>query len=219
MSLTGTLIITGAAGGIGSGFVSELLKTPHALTHHCIYIIHPSAPGSLQSIIDKYAPRGHQYEILSLDLSKLSAIRAATTSINSRIASHDLPPLRGLLLIAGGVFISRTAADGIDFNPDGLEMTFAVNYLANFALVLNLLPSMDGTYARIIFMGSFQHDPSFPTSRHGHFKEERYHILFKEAGLESLATGRGAEKVRKGDEFGAAMRRYGTSKLLMCLFM
>ena len=69
---------------------------------------------------------------------------------------------------------------------------------------------------RVIFMSSTTHDPSFLSNRNGHFKRKEWRLLWRD--VDAMAEGR-AEVVGRGEEFAAAMRRYGTSKFLMNLFM
>ena len=211
-----TLLVTGAAGGIGTGFVYEFLKTPQASTHHALYIIHPSQPGTLAHLLSTRAPPSHTYEILPLDLSSLSAIYSFTSSINKRVEAGDLPPLRALFLIAGGIFTAKDAADGIDYSADGMEKMFAVNYLANFVLVLRLLGCM-GEAGRVVFMSSSTHWPEH-RSNAGHVRREEHRVVWREVDV--LARGK-QEAVggSKKERFEAAMRRYGTSKTLMNLWM
>ncbi len=214
-STKGTIIVTGAAGGIGNGLVTEFLKTSQATLHHSIYMVHPSAPGTLKEVLAARAPANHEHEIITLDLSSFTSIRTFASSINERIASGSLPPIRGLFLVAGGIFNSPSTVDGINYTSDGLEMTFSVNFLANFLLVLSLLESMDKEHGRIIFVSSTTHNPVLRSNAFATRKEE-HKILFRD--VEILAKGK-QEEVEKGDQFGAAMRRYGASKLCMNLFM
>jgi NAD(P)-dependent dehydrogenase (short-subunit alcohol dehydrogenase family) len=212
-----TLLVTGAAGGIGSGFVSEFLKSPHAKTHHGIYVVHPSQPGTLARLLETQAPIEHKYELVTLDLGSLAAIREFAAVIKKRVEAGELPPIRGLFLIAGGIFTSKDAEDGIDYIADGMEKMFAVNYLANFLLVLLLLGSVDEIAGRIVFMSSTTHWPE-NKSNASHIKKEQHKIVWKEVDV--LAKGE-QEVVGHGkqERFEAAMRRYGTTKTLMNLFM
>lgn len=43
-------------------------------------------------------------------------------------------------------------------SEDGYEMSFQVNYLSNFILILLLLQSMDKTNGRILIVGSWSHE-------------------------------------------------------------
>lgn len=217
--LKGSTLITGAAGGIGMGLVSQILQSQICSTHHFIYLYYPSAPGNLEQYLKQYAPPEHSYEVVPLDLSRLESIKTFTTSLTSRISSKTLPKLTNLFLIHGIVSISSISSDGVEFTQDRLEMTFAVNYLASVLMILNLLPAMEkggGQEARIVFMSSTTHDPKWPSNRYGHFKDTP--LLYEIGGLRALAEGR-KEKVKSGDVFGGATRRYGTSKLLMNMFM
>lgn len=81
---------------------------------------------------------------------------------------------------------------GTKLTEDGFEQTFAVNHLAHFLLVQELLPKL--TDARVIFVASDTHDPRNRTG----MPSPEY------ADARSLA---------KGDDDGNGRRRYTTSKL------
>ena len=213
-----TLLVTGAAGGIGSGFVSEFLKTPQARTHHGIYVVHPSQPGSLAQLLASHAPPEHEYEIVLLDLTSLPAIRSFVANLKLRFENGDLPAIHGLYLIAGGIFTSKNTEDGLDYSASGLEKMFAVNYLANFLLVLLLLGSMEAD-CRIVFMSSSTHWPD-NKSNSTHVKKEEHRIVWKD--IEVLANGSGnvpGVGTGKQGRFEAGLRRYGATKTLLNLFM
>src|ERR1039457_2057894 len=129
-----TILVTGAAGGIGTGFVHAHLASPQAVSHHTIYIIHPSAPGSLAEILRLHSPKGSTYEIIPLDLSSMRDIRLFAKGVKGRIERGELGRIDVLLLIAGAMFLDKRAEDGVGFTGEGVEMTFAVNYVANFLL-------------------------------------------------------------------------------------
>jgi NAD(P)-dependent dehydrogenase (short-subunit alcohol dehydrogenase family) len=213
--LKGTIVLTGAAGGIGSGFITQFLKTAQASEYYCIYMYHPSFPGSLSSFLTKNAPKTHRYELVPLDLSLQSSIRTFASSLNARISSGSLPKIRNLLLIAGAIFNSPARDDGLVFSDEGIEMTFSVNYLSIFLLTLLLLESMDEEGSRIIFAASTTHDPSFGSNAYA-IKKEEHKVLFP--GVEELKSG-AYQPVEGGDKFGAALRRYGCSKLCCVLWM
>ena len=209
----GTIISTGCSGGLGSGFVKALLKTPYASIYHSVYTYDPSRPGTLPETLA--AAPSHSHELIPLDLSLQSNIRSFAASINKRVAAGELPQVRALVLISGGIFNGdpNNGHHGQEFTADGLEKTFAVNYLSNFLLVLLLLPSM-GPGARIIFICSTSHNTAFKSSQ-GIYLPERRKDLFR--NLEDLVKGR--DEITPGEEWISAMRRYGTSKLLMCMFI
>lgn len=98
---------------------------------------------------------------------------------------------------------------GIQYTDDGYEISFAVNYLANFLLVLLLLESLDPEKSRIIIISSFTHDPEHPLF--SHFATDK--TIFK-SGMEM------ARPPESGDNgIGAGLRRYARTKLLMLMFM
>jgi NAD(P)-dependent dehydrogenase (short-subunit alcohol dehydrogenase family) len=212
----GTIIATGAAGGIGSGWLLSHLKTPQAKLYHTIYIIHPSAPGNLKEILQTRAPSEHTYEILPLDLSKMSEVRLAATKINSRVEKGELGKIKILMLIAGAMFLDSKTKDGVSFTEDGIESTLAVNYLSNYLLILLLLQNLDKEGARIISIGSINHNPAWISTK-GAFPGAALRILFGVGGLDDLVKA--TEKVTPGDEFPASMRRYGRSKWCLIAFL
>jgi NAD(P)-dependent dehydrogenase (short-subunit alcohol dehydrogenase family) len=207
-SSKGTIIVTGPAGGIGGGWVFEHLKSPQAKLYHTIYLIHPHAPGNLKEAIEKHAPEGHSYEIIPVDLSSQSSIRAFAKDVNSRISSGEIRRIRLLLLIAGAMFKNKNNSDGLSFTNDGIESTFAVNYLSNFLLVLLLLQGMDREWARVVWIASYSHDTHLLISRKT-FPTEEERVVFKGEGrgdVERLA--RQTVAIKKGDGLPASLRRY-----------
>jgi len=211
-----TIIATGAASGIGSGWLLSHLKSPQAKLYHTIYVIHPTAPGTLKENLLAYTPSGHTYEIYPLDLSKMSEVRRAAAEFNKRIEAGDLGKIKLLMLIAGAMFLDPKTKDGVTFTEEGIESHIAVNYLANYLLILLLLQSLDKEGARIIAMGSTNHNPDF-LSTQGSFHSKELKILFGEKGLEDLVKA--TEKVRRGDAFPASVRRYGRSKWCLIAFL
>jgi NAD(P)-dependent dehydrogenase (short-subunit alcohol dehydrogenase family) len=206
-SSKGTIIVTGPAGGIGGGWALEHLKSPQAKLYHTIYLIHPHAPGTLKDTIEKHGPEDHSYEIIPVDLSNQSSIRAFAKDINNRISSGSLGRIKLLLLIAGAMFKNKHSSDGLSFTEDGIESTFAVNYLSNFLLVLLLLGGMDREWARVVWVASYSHDTRLWISRKT-FPTEEDRVVFKGEGrgdVERLA--RQTVAIKKGDEFPASVRR------------
>jgi NAD(P)-dependent dehydrogenase (short-subunit alcohol dehydrogenase family) len=212
----GTIIATGAAGGIGSGWLLSHLKSPQAKLYHTIYIIDPSAPRNLREILQIHAPPEHTYEVLPLDLSKMSAVRLAAMDFNTRVQKGELGKIKILMLIAGAMFLGSKSKDGVTFTQEGIESHMAVNYLSNYLLILLLLQSLDKKGARIIAMGSTNHNPDF-LSTQGSFHSKELKILFGDGGLEDLVKA--TEKVKAGDAFPASVRRYGRSKWCLIAFL
>lgn len=204
----GTVLITGANGAIGCGFVSQFLKTPEAATHTGLYVVrNPDAAVNLKAIL-KSAPPTHDYRVFAIDQSRLANVREAAADINKQVADGNLPPIRAVILNAG----AQDTASQV-FTEDGFDSMFAINYLANFSLVLLLLQSMDTERGRIISLGSTAHNPAFRMN-HSLFPLGEKTILFSDP--ETL--GKGKDDFKKGQEFIAGMRRYAKSRLLLIMF-
>jgi NAD(P)-dependent dehydrogenase (short-subunit alcohol dehydrogenase family) len=206
-SPSGTLLLTGANGGIATGFISEFLKSPYATSCKGYYTVrNVQNAENLRTVLQSSAFRGHDYEIGSLDMSTLDGVRSAATAINKRVSDGSLPPIRALVLNAGIQELQQ------DFTKDGIERTFAVNYLHNFLLVLLLLQSMDKDQGRILFIGSTSIHPNWwPNATH--YPREEQKILF--TSVDALARGESPIE----NDFHAGQRRYAMSKVMMIMFM
>jgi len=147
---TGSILITGANGGLGRGIVSKILSTPKLSAHHGIYTVRDaSAAPELQSILKKSTATAHSNELLSLDLSRLSNVRKVASAINARVTSGEIPPLSALILNAGFNDHGQHA-----LTEDRFDMSFVSTYLGHWLLTLLLLQSMDRKSGRIVVLGS-----------------------------------------------------------------
>jgi NAD(P)-dependent dehydrogenase (short-subunit alcohol dehydrogenase family) len=202
-NLKGTVLITGANGGLGTAFVSQFLSTQP--NYHGIFTVR-SLNGPSSSTLEKLtSTSSHPHEILPVDLSSLADIRRFAHEINAKVARGTIPRIKALVLNAAVQHVS-----GQRYTTDGFESTFAVNYLANFLLVGLLLGSMcdDG---RVVIVSSMTHDPEF--SWNSSFVEGKE--VFREPKV--MARPEGEDKV--GDSWKAGMRRYALSKTCMLMFM
>ncbi|KAF2815332.1 NAD(P)-binding protein [Mytilinidion resinicola] len=208
----GTVLITGANGGLGSAFASQFLASPEASLYTGLFgVRNPATATTLQSILSK-SPNGKQHEAVALDISTLASVRAGAKAINDRVSAGALPPIRALILNAA---IQHTG--GQTFTSEGLEETFAVNYLSNFLLILLLLQSMDKESGRIVIISSWTHDPLDP--RNNHVTDESHKTIF--SSIDALAKPPIEDREGAGTWalWGAGMRRYGMSKTLMAMLM
>ncbi|KAI1861146.1 hypothetical protein JX265_009765 [Neoarthrinium moseri] len=97
----------------------------------------------------------HSCEQLSLDLSRFDHVRRTAKIINSRVAAGEIASIQAIALNAGyEEFETQTRTE------DGLDMTFAVNYLGHWLLALLLLQSMDREKGRVIWISSWSHKSS-----------------------------------------------------------
>ena len=209
---SGTVLVTGPNGGLGIGFVAQLLGSPYATCHETIYAVRdPEKALALKTVL-KTASKDHKQLVLPLDLTSLDNIREFATDINKRVTAGSLPPIQALVLNAG-----VKDCTGDNFTKDGYEHTFAVNYLANFLLSLLLLESMDKQCGRIIYVGS---TAAFITGgpNPSPFVSEQQKKAFI-TSTENMAKGIEEIPDPKGDANGVGERRYSLSKLLMIMWM
>jgi NAD(P)-dependent dehydrogenase (short-subunit alcohol dehydrogenase family) len=198
----GTVIVTGAAGGLGRSIAEQYIKLtkPYDAQFTVRNAAHANAAPLRQLLGDD--PR---FSTPELALDSLAAVRQFTSKLNTDIAAGRAKPIRALVLNAA---VQSTI--GVRYTSDGLEESFAVNYLANFLLVLLLLQSMDKDHGRIVFVSSFSHDSALSINQ-GHAPEK---LAWKDP--EELAKP--TTKDAKGDEWAAGMRRYAASKLWLLMF-
>jgi NAD(P)-dependent dehydrogenase (short-subunit alcohol dehydrogenase family) len=203
----GTIVVTGANGGLGSAFVEQFLHS--SLPYHGVFTVRErsaSSSGTLERLLSE-TKGSHAHRIAQLDLCSLASVRAFAENINSLVSTRKIPKIRALVLNA-----ARQSFKGIRLTTDGFEATFAVNYLSNFLLVLLLLHSMDAEEGRIILISSFTHDPQFYMNSSW---AERSKSLFTDFELAAKPPAPGYHT----NEFVAGMRRYALSKLLIIMFM
>jgi NAD(P)-dependent dehydrogenase (short-subunit alcohol dehydrogenase family) len=118
----GTIVLTGANGGIGSAVVSRILSSPELSSYHGIYTVRDAS--SMPQLRANTVTHAHDW--LSLDLSSLASVHVAATTINARVAAGEIPPIRALILNAG-----YHEMDGQRFTDDGFATVFAANYLGH----------------------------------------------------------------------------------------
>lgn len=152
-SAKGTILITGANGGLGSALVRNITSSPDLSFYHGIYTVRnaDNAP-SLSSVLSN-ASSSHTSDVLSLDLTDLDSVRQVSRAINERISNQEIPPIRALILNAGFQDFGKQT-----WTPDGYDTTFKANYLGHWLLTLLLLKSMDKARGRIIVVGSRAHE-------------------------------------------------------------
>lgn len=148
----GTVLITGANGGLGSAIARQVTSQPEFAEYHGLYAVRDasSAP-TLQSILSKNP--SHSHDVMSLDLSDLDSVRQAAKTINERVTAEIIPSIRVLILNAGFQDFGKQI-----WTDDGLDVTFTVNYLGHWLLTLLLLQSMDKNSGRIVLVGSQSHE-------------------------------------------------------------
>lgn len=234
MAPKGSILITGANGGLGSATVDRILHQSHlAKDYYGIYTVRKvETADAVKKVLNRAASAQHAHELLVLDLASLAGTRRVAEAINRRVASGELPPIRALILNAG-----YQEHDTHNFTNDGFDMSFQANFLSHFLLTLLLLQSLDKEHGRIVVIGSWTHeyDPAHrktnapggcrltftystadPRNKIGPFAAsytpKEYHQIFSDPiDIESIAKGKWAGSTSEDGLNG--FRRYGAGKL------
>ncbi|KAI8276037.1 Trans-enoyl reductase [Colletotrichum sp. SAR11_57] len=202
-----TVCLIQSYGGLGVALASHVSTVYPA--YHGIYTVrNASTPNvSLEAAIDPNT----SHEVLSLDLGNNASIRAAAASINQRVSSGAIPPIRVLVLNAGFLeFAEQT------YSKDGFDMSFAANYLGHFLLTLLLLESLAKERGRVVWVGSNVHDPSRPGISARIYPDEKWQTFMRDGTADGIAKGTWSSK-EDDPTFRSGFRRYGAAK--MCVAM
>ncbi|KAJ3533978.1 hypothetical protein NM208_g7743 [Fusarium decemcellulare] len=208
----GSILVTGANGGLGSAIVERILQDSELAAYTGIFIVRKSATAmNLKNKLSAAPERSHK--IIETQLDSIADVKKAAAEINSEVAAGTLPPLRAIILAA-----AYQDSTELCLTTDGYEATWQINFLSNFILVLSLLQSCDKQHGRIVLISSWSHD--FTDSRNdvvgNAYKDQRYTTLFPSA--EALGKGSWSTPI-KDPSADAGYRRYGASKLCAAMFL
>lgn len=153
---SGSILVTGANGGLGSAIVQHVLDSPDlAKEYHGLYTVrNPETATTVQTILSNKADVvGHTYDLVSLDLSSLESTRKAAREVNERVERGEIPRIRALILNAAWQeYTTHTITE------DGFDMTFQANHLGHFLFTLLVLKSLDKENGRVVVLGSWSHE-------------------------------------------------------------
>jgi NAD(P)-dependent dehydrogenase (short-subunit alcohol dehydrogenase family) len=159
-----TVLVTGATNGIGK-------ETARLLAHtKCHLVLHGRNPAKMDQLINQLLPTAKAK--LSTELADLGSLEE--TFRLARRVRENYPGLNLLINNAGTLLKAESKS------PEGIELTFMINYLAPFVLSLELLPILEkNTHSRIVNLGSIGHvlirvDPENLQSWGSHFGFIRY---------------------------------------------
>lgn len=146
-----TIVMTGASRGIGNVAAVRMLSGSSGLH----LVVTTRGPGE-QLVAQLQRDSGNaNVSWVDCELSSSSSIRSAAGEIRRRLDEGALPALTGFVGNAGLQVISGNRS-----TPDGLEVTFAVNVLANHLLLGELLDRFEQG-ARIVITTSDTHFGDF----------------------------------------------------------
>ncbi|KAI1352976.1 putative short-chain dehydrogenase [Xylaria sp. FL0043] len=208
----GAILVTGANGGLGSAIVEQIVSKPELSAYYGLYTVrNTTQTPALTSALEHGST--HVHHILALDLTNLDNVRAVAEEIKVRISAGEIPPIRALILNAGFQDFGKQS-----WTSDGLDTTFAANYLGHWLLTLLLLGSMDKEAGRIIVIGSQAHDPNDPrNARSKAFEDPKYKTFISDAAsFEVIAKGTWSPAT-EDSTFRGGFRRYGAAKLFLIM--
>ncbi|KAK6841046.1 hypothetical protein PG987_001906 [Apiospora arundinis] len=203
-SARGTVLVTGANGTLGSAIVEQISSDSRLTSYHAIYTVRDAT--RVENL-----PSDRVHEVVSLDLTKPDNVREVAKDINARVSSGEIPPIRALILAAGYLDFGKQSC-----TSDGIDITFAANYLGHWLLTLMLLESMDKTAGRIVYIGSQAQDVNDARNNAtGAFTDPRYKTFISNAeSFKAIAKGAwGGGPEEPGYRTG--FRRYGASKFFL----
>jgi NAD(P)-dependent dehydrogenase (short-subunit alcohol dehydrogenase family) len=150
-ALKGTIVLTGANGGLGNAVVSQIATSPQlGASYHGVYAVRNTV--SAHSLDVALASHAHSHEKVALDLADLNSVRKVAAGINERVAAGTIPRIHALVVNAGfEEFTTDTHTE------DGFDMAFAANYLGHWLLTMLLLQSMDPEVGRVLWTSSWVH--------------------------------------------------------------
>ncbi|KAK0714176.1 putative short-chain dehydrogenase [Lasiosphaeria miniovina] len=212
MASAGSILITGANGGLGCAIVKQIINSPDLSKLHGIYTVRKVDTATALSSTLSHSKLDHSHDTLALDLSSLANVRQFAAGINKRVAEGSLPPIRALIPNAG--FQEHSTQTLTD---DGFDVSFESNYLSHWLLVLLLLQSMDKEHGRIVVIGSFTHDPYDPRMKTMDFyPADKWRTMIHDT--ESIARGTWSTAKEDPSQL-SGLRRYGASKLCQIMMI
>ena len=140
-----TILITGSTDGLGEATAENLVK------HGATVLVHGRSEQKLERALAKLGrDRGARCRGFLADLGSLEQVRRLARDVERRFDRLDVLVNNAGVVVMGGRRESH----------DGLELTFAVNYLSHFLLTAELMPLLrQSAPARIVNVASIGQAP------------------------------------------------------------
>ncbi|HEX3770251.1 MAG TPA: SDR family NAD(P)-dependent oxidoreductase [Polyangiaceae bacterium] len=139
-----TVVVTGATDGLGKGVALELARRGATV------IVHGRDPGRIAQTVDEVqrASRGGAVRSVQADFASLGQVRAMAAGLLANEARIDA-------LVNNAGIGTAVPPGGRAESADGVELRFAVNYLAPYLLTRLLLPRLrESAPARVVNVSS-----------------------------------------------------------------
>ncbi|HAM24248.1 MAG TPA: hypothetical protein DCM51_01625 [Actinobacteria bacterium] len=136
-----TVVITGGANGMGA-MAARMVADMGA----SVVIVDKDADGAARNADAIKSATGRAATVVIADLSDPAQVASAAERIRSDHAHIDV------LLNNAGIF-----TEVYQENPAGIELTMATNHLGGFGLTFHLLPVLQSSKARVVFVSSDAH--------------------------------------------------------------
>lgn len=188
-----TILITGGYSGIGFECVKQLASQGFRI------ILAGRDPRRMQDAATAVRSAwGAEVATVEMDVSSLRSVRAGAAQCRQMLEGGELGPLQGILCNAGATFRLEPS-----YTEEGLELTFATNYLGHFLLVQLLLDELEAD-GRVVFTASGTHDPDSADGK----------LIGRAVRPDALAL---AKMGLDGNQVLPGNQRYTTSKLCVVL--
>jgi retinol dehydrogenase 12 len=132
-------LVTGATSGIGKATATGLASKGF----HVVLLARDAKRGAAAAEEIRGKVEGASVEVLVADLASQASVRKAAASFTQKHGRLDV------LVNSAGVFLPTR-----QLTPDGIEATFATNYLGHFLLTNLLLPGLQAARGRVISIAS-----------------------------------------------------------------
>jgi NAD(P)-dependent dehydrogenase (short-subunit alcohol dehydrogenase family) len=195
-----TILITGSTDGLGEATAEKLMR------HGATVLVHGRSEQKLERALAKLgADRGAPVRGLLADLGCLDHVRRLARAVEEHVDRLDVLVNNAGVAVMGGRRESQ----------DGLELTFAVNYLSHFLLTAELMPLLRRSApARIVNVASIAQSPvdfDDPMAESGY---EGFRAYAQSKGAQIMFTFELAERLRAAGEDGVTVNALHPATLM-----